>query len=212
MVPDRQRVVRIASQAVRERIIQAATRVFADQGYSGATIGEIARTAGLSDAALYEYFQGKEDLLLSVPDTWVEQAIHDLDEHLFGIEGAFNKLRKFLWWYLRYIERTTDNAKIVFLFLKTHQAFMDTPVYQKVRTFYGKLTDVIVEGQQRGEINPALPPVVARALVLGLIEHTVTRWLLHQRSYPLFEHVETMFAMIRSALEDPAKSGARPAE
>lgn len=204
MLSQRRPVRSPIASAARERIIQAATRVFADQGYTGATIAEIARASGFSEAALYEYFDGKEDLLFSVSDTWVEQATEELEDHLFGIADAVGQLRKFLWWYLRYIERTTDNARIIFLTLKTHQAFMEAPGYRKVRAFYGIVTRIIAEGQRRGELNPAIEPAVARSLVLGLIEHTVTRWLLKKQAYPLFAHVEPMFEMIRNALTPPA--------
>ena len=52
----------------RERIINSAKKLFAEQGYQKTTIVDISRQANLSEAALYEYFQGKEDLLLTIPD------------------------------------------------------------------------------------------------------------------------------------------------
>ncbi len=87
------------AQDSRSRIIRAATSVFAENGYQKATMSEISRIAGLSEAAIYEYFQGKEDLLLTIPNEWVSEAIIEVEEQLFGIRGAVNQLRKFLWWY-----------------------------------------------------------------------------------------------------------------
>ena len=80
----------------RVRIINSAKKLFSEQGYQKTTIVDISRKAGLSEAALYEYFQGKEDLLLTIPDLWVSELLRDLDEQLFGIQGAVNKLRKYL--------------------------------------------------------------------------------------------------------------------
>ena len=88
-----------SKENTRERIINSAKKLFADQGYQKTTIVDISRQAGLSEAALYDYFQGKEDLLLMIPDLWVSELLTDLDEQLFGIQGAINKLRKYLWWY-----------------------------------------------------------------------------------------------------------------
>ncbi len=62
----------------RDRIIESAKKLFADQGYQKTTIVDISRQAGLSEAALYEYFQGKEDLLLTIPDLWVSELLADL--------------------------------------------------------------------------------------------------------------------------------------
>lgn len=180
----------------RTRVIRAATEVFAEHGYQKATIAEISRLAGLSEAGIYEYFQGKEDLMLTIPNVWVSEAIEELQEHLFGIKGAVNKLRKFLYWYLRYIEREPLVAKVVFLYLKGNRNFLDTPVYANVKTFYGKLLEIFDEGKESGEFRGDLNPYVARSVFLGTIEHMVIRWLLKDMSYSLFDNIDATFDLI----------------
>jgi len=128
--------VKNGKENTRERIINSAKKLFAEQGYQKTTIVDISRQANLSEAALYEYFQGKEDLLLTIPDLWVSELLKDIDEQLFGIKGAANKLRKYLWWYLRRIEQAPMDAKIVYLFLKTNANFMTTEVYSNVRKLF----------------------------------------------------------------------------
>ena len=177
----------------RNRIVAAATKVFAEHGYQKATISEISGLAGLSEAGIYEYFQGKEDLLLAIPNDWVTEAITELEEHLFGVQGAINQLRKFLWWYLRYIEREPLIAKVVFLFLKGNRSFVDTPVYTNVKTFYGRLLRIFEEGAASGELKQDLNPYVARTVFLGTIEHMVIRWLLKDMSYSLFDNLDHIF-------------------
>lgn len=189
----------ISKENTQTRIIMAATKLFAEQGYQKATIAEISKIAGLSDAAIYEYFQGKEDLLLTIPDVWVTNAIQELEEQLFGIFGSFNKLRKFLWWYLRYIEREPMTAKVVFLFLKTNSNFMNTEIYSKVKTFYSFLLKIFEEGKVSGEMKPDLNPFVARSIFLGTIEHMAIRWLLKDTSYSLFDNIDHTFDMFMDA-------------
>lgn len=48
---------------IRARLLDAARRVFADQGYAGTRIGDIVREAGLSTGAVYSRFRSKNDLL-----------------------------------------------------------------------------------------------------------------------------------------------------
>ena len=121
-----------SKEHARNRIINSAKNLFAEQGYQKTTIVDISRQAGLSEAALYEYFHGKEDLLLTIPDLWVSELLRDLDEQLFGIKGAVNKLRKYLWWYMRRVEQAPLDAKIVYLFLKTNaKALVDLSPEQK---------------------------------------------------------------------------------
>ena len=104
---------------IRKSIITAATRLFAEQGYQKTTITDISREVGLVESAIYEYFQGKEDLLFSIPYDWATEKIEELEEQLYGIEGSFNKLRKFYWWYLRNVEKSPQTAVVIFLILQT---------------------------------------------------------------------------------------------
>ncbi len=185
----------------RDRIIESAKKLFAEQGYQKTTVIDISKQAGLSEAALYEYFQGKEDLLLTIPDLWVSELIEDLKEQLFGIKGAFNKLRKYLWWYLRRIEEAPLDAKIVYLFLKTNANFMETEVYSNVKILYSSLIDIFEEGRASGEMKPDLNPYFARTIFIGTMEHIVTRWLVKDMSYSLFDNLEDTFDLMVDAFK-----------
>lgn len=189
-----------STEDTRTRIIRAATSVFAENGYQKATISEISRLAGISEASLYEYFESKEELLLAIPNVWVIEAIEELEEHLFGVKGSINQLRKFLWWYLRYIEKEPLIARVVFLFLKGHRSFLDTAVYANVRTFYGRLLRIFEEGRDSGEFREDLKPYVARSIFLGTIEHMVIRWLLKDMSYSMFDNLEATFELLMDGL------------
>ena len=187
---------KVSKENTRNRIIESAKKLFADQGYQKTTVVDISRQAGLSEAALYDYFQGKEDLLLTIPDLWVLELIGDLKEQLFGIKGSINKLRKFLWWYLRRIEEAPLDAKIVYLFLKTNANFMKTEVYSNVKTLYSYLIEIFEEGRASGEMKSDLNPYFARDIFVGTMEHLITRWLLKERSYSLFENLEEIFDLM----------------
>jgi TetR/AcrR family fatty acid metabolism transcriptional regulator len=192
----------------RARIIASARKLFADQGYQKTTVVDISKQAGLSEAALYEHFQGKEDLLLTIPDLWVSELIRDLDDQLFGIKGAVNKLRKFLWWYLRRIEESPLDSKIVYLFLKTNANFMKTEVYSNVKILYGYLLNIFEEGCRSGEMRPELNPFLARDMFVGTMEHLVTRWLLKDRAYPLLDNLEAVFDLMLNGFMGRAKTPA----
>jgi TetR/AcrR family transcriptional regulator, fatty acid metabolism regulator protein len=193
----------MANRSTREdtknRIIESAKKLFAEQGYQKTTVVDISKQAGLSEAALYEYFQGKEDLLLAIPDLWVSDLLEDAREQLFGIRGAENKLRKFLWWNLRRIEQAPLDAKIVYLFLKTNANFMSTPVYGNVRKLYAYLLDIFEEGKKSGEMKETLNTYAARDIFVGTMDHIVTRWLLKDMNYSLFENLEALFELMVDA-------------
>ena len=195
----------------RDRILESARKLFAEQGYQKTTVVDISKRAGLSEAALYEYFQGKEHLLLAIPDLWIADHIKELEEQLFGIKGAKNKLRKFMWWFLRCMERDPLNAKIVFLFLKTNANFMETDVYANVKTFYSYLVKIFEEGAASGELTPDLNPYVGRSIFVGTIDHIITRWLLRNMSYSLFDNLEHTFELLMDAFLPHGAKEAGPA-
>jgi len=180
----------------RDRIIESARNLFASKGYQKTTIIDISKNAGLSEAALYEYFKGKEDLLLTIPDLWVSELLKDLDDQLFGIKGACNKLRKYLWWYLKRVEQAPLDAKIVYLFLKTNANFLKTEVYANVKLLYSYLPEIIIEGQESGEFRKDLNPNLVRDVFVSITDHIVTRWLLNDMAYSLFDNLEERFDLM----------------
>ena len=199
---------KIPKESTKDRIINSAKKLFADQGYQKTTVVDISKQAGLSEAALYEYFQGKEDLLLTIPDLWVAELIEDLKDQLFGLKGAFNKLRKYLWWNMRRIEQSPLDAKIVYLFLKTNANFMKTEVYSNVKILYSFLTDIFEEGKKSGEMKPDLDPLLARAIFVGAMDHLVTRWLLKDMSYSLLDNLEGIFSLMEDAFRNRTPASA----
>ena len=190
-----------SKEHTRERIINSAKKLFAEQGYQKTTIVDISRSAGLSEAALYEYFQGKEALLLMIPNLWVSELVRDLDEQLFGVKGAVNKLRKYLWWYMRRVEQSPLDAKIVYLFLKTNANFLNTEVYSNVKNFYSYLVDIFEEGRKTGEMKADLNSLAARDIFIGTTDHIISRWLLKDMSYSIFDNLENIFELMVGAFK-----------
>lgn len=73
-----------AKARTRKRLLDAATAVFAEKGFAGATVDEIAGRAGHTVGALYSNFAGKDDLFLTLLDDHVAHHLHDIDEILAG--------------------------------------------------------------------------------------------------------------------------------
>jgi AcrR family transcriptional regulator len=66
-VPTRQRLTREEKKAqTRERLIEAAARVFAEKGFASTSLDEVADAAGLTKGAVYSNFENKEDLVVAV--------------------------------------------------------------------------------------------------------------------------------------------------
>jgi len=60
-------------------------------------------------------------LLLAIPVETTKDLIAQINDHMMGIKGAFNKLRKFIWWWLNYVEKNPGYGVVVLLELKNKQ-------------------------------------------------------------------------------------------
>ncbi|MDD7966992.1 TetR/AcrR family transcriptional regulator [Actinomycetospora lemnae] len=83
--------------AARERthagLLDAAAAVFAEKGYGAASVGEIARTAGVSVGSIYAHFAGKQDLFLALMDRRRVAEMDDARRHLAdGLPSALHDL------------------------------------------------------------------------------------------------------------------------
>ena len=78
-VPAGQRLTREEKKAqTRERLIEAAARVFAEKGFATTSLDEVADAAGLTKGAVYSNFENKEDLVRAVLE------VHDQRLHSIG--------------------------------------------------------------------------------------------------------------------------------
>jgi len=185
----------------KRQILSSAIKVIGERGFQNATISEIAKNAQMGDATIYEYFKSKEDLLLAIPLEMNKELIPQIEDHMMGIKGAFNKLRKFIWWYLNFFEKNPEYGSIVLLELKTSRTYISTEAYQAARTFYQVVLDIIKEGQEEGTIDNEIDIYVARSICIGAIEHIVIRWLLKDRKYSVTQYADQLIDLLINALK-----------
>jgi len=186
----------------KKAILVSAIKIIGDKGYQNATIAEIAKEAAIGDATIYEYFRNKEDLLLSIPVELTKELIPEINDHMMGIKGASNKLRKFIWWWLNYVERNPGYGVIVLLELKTSKTYVSTEAYQAARNFYQIVLDIIKEGQEAGEFKKEINIYLARSLCVGSIEHIIIRWLLKDRKYSLIQYADELADLLVASLKN----------
>ena len=184
----------------KKTILTSAIKIIGDKGYQNATIAEIAKDAGIGDATIYEYFKNKEDLLLSIPVEVTKELIPQINEHMMGIKGALNKLRKFIWWWLNYIEKNPGYGSIVLLELKTSKTYVSNEAYQAARNFYQIILDIIKEGQEEETIKREINPYLARSLCVGAMEHIIIRWLLKDKKYSLIQYADELADLLINSL------------
>ncbi len=89
-------MVQRKKEGVRDAILEAAFRLFSEQGYSETTIPGIAREAGFSTANVYVYFQSKIDILFQLYAPWLQERLDKLERALRRVRSPQERLRKLL--------------------------------------------------------------------------------------------------------------------
>ena len=87
------RVTAAHEREVRERIVAAASRVFAEKGYHSATIADVCQESGLSVGAIYTYFPGKDDLFRHSCDQIAARGVDELGMRLVGVTTTLERMR-----------------------------------------------------------------------------------------------------------------------
>ena len=177
-------------------IIDSALKVFGEKGYYNATISEIARTAAVSEATIYEYFGSKEDLLFAIPDEITSQAVDFLEAMSPYIKGAENKIRAIAYGYFNLYKDNPDYSSLVLLDLKHNRKFMEAEGYKAVKRSAGFILKAIKEGIESGEFREDIDPYLIRSMILGTIEHFFFRWHLRGRKDELTDFIDPMLGVI----------------
>jgi AcrR family transcriptional regulator len=98
----------------RELIARAATEVFAERGYGGASIDEIARRAGVSAPVVYDHFASKLDLYKRLLERIRNELLEVWRDHLFGEEPAAERMPRAIDAWAGYIETHRAEARMYF--------------------------------------------------------------------------------------------------
>ncbi len=195
---------RLSKKAIkRASIIQAAIEVFSKKGFQAATISEIAERADVSEGSIYQYFKNKEDLFFSIPVEKTKEFRAQLELHLEGISGALNKIRKFVWYFLYFFKENPEYGRTLMLEMRVSKSFVGTDTYDFLKKSVAQVLEIITEGQEEGSIRKDTDIYILRHLILGTLEHIVSRWLLKDGKYDLLEHHQEVSRLIIDAVKSP---------
>jgi len=193
--------------AKRRTIVEAAIEVFGRKSFRESNISEIARRADVAEGTIYQYFKNKEDLFFSIPIEKTREFCSGLELHLQGIIGPFNKIRKFIWYYLYFFMTNPEYGRILMLEMRVSRSFVRTKTYSFLRKSTSEILEIIQEGQKEGIIRKDTNPYVIRQLTLGILEHVVTRWLLKGENYNLMDSYEDICKLVVGGMSFAERHG-----
>jgi AcrR family transcriptional regulator len=106
---------RLPAAERRELIEQAATRVFAEHGYAGASIDEIARRSGVSPPVVYDHFASKLALFTRLLERTRDELLAMWVQELAGAESTDLRMRRAFTAWAAYVEQNRFASRMYFL-------------------------------------------------------------------------------------------------
>jgi AcrR family transcriptional regulator len=104
----------MSAEARREVIELAATELFAERGYQGASIDEIARRSGVSAPVVYDHFASKQDLHRRLLERHRDELVALWREHLLTDEPPERRIPRAIDAWARYVETHPYAWKLLF--------------------------------------------------------------------------------------------------
>jgi TetR/AcrR family fatty acid metabolism transcriptional regulator len=169
----------------RERIINAAVKVFAAKGFYCARVSDVAKEAGVADGTIYLYFDSKEDLLRGL----YEENMAKINEGVRGIvlsDGpVFSRIALFFEAYAQFALDDPALAEVLTVEIRESGKFMNEFAAPMFGEFLRSLMTLIVEGQESGDFRADLTPrTVARAM-FGAMDELALAWVMSKRKWDL---------------------------
>ncbi|MGA4858620.1 MULTISPECIES: TetR/AcrR family transcriptional regulator [Streptomyces] len=159
---------------VPRRLLAAATRLFADQGYDRTSVQEIVEAAGVTKGALYHYFGSKEDLLHEVYARLLRLQQERLDMYAGSQEPVEERLRAAAADVVVTTIENLDDASIFFRSIHQLSPEKNKQVRAERRRYHERFRALVEEGQEAGVFTRDIPADLVVDYHFGSIHHLST--------------------------------------
>jgi AcrR family transcriptional regulator len=180
---------------VKNRIVAAAWELFREKGYDATTVDDIIRRSGTSKGSFYYYFGGKNamlDTLSTVLDREYEKLRAEMDPET----DSFDKLIYMNAKMHAVVEETVTVELMASLYSTQLTAREGCSLLDRNRSYYRLVSDIVDEGQRRGQIIKSLP---IRDIVwyYAMCEHAlIYEWCLSRGEYSLARQSKLFMPMM----------------
>ena len=179
------KTIRNGASGKRESILRAATRVFARNGYFNSKVADIAREADVADGTVYLYFKSKEEILHSIFDQNMAEAIASGRVLIEKLRDPGEKLRRIALLHLERLGADRDLAVVFQVELRGSTKFMRKFSAAGFAEYLGLLRKTFEEGQRSGVFRKDLSAKLVSKILFGALDEMATNWISSKRNYKL---------------------------
>lgn len=170
-----------------KQIIDAAVVVIAENGYHQAQVSKIAKQARVADGTIYLYFKNKEDILVSLFQQKMGSFIEKIEEEILNKRTAKEKLFLLIEQHFTLLAADHKLAIVTQLELRQSGKQLKYRINEVLKGYLNIVDHIISFGKETGEFDQHLNSRLARQMIFGTIDETVTTWVMNEQKYHLVE-------------------------
>lgn len=162
-----QRPLGSRGRRTREAILKAASEVFIETGWNGASMAAISERAGVAVGTVYQYFRSKEEIISAIVAEWALKALADIKtwDPSDGLEGLAALIARYVDMYARTakFQRLWEEVSVVEPTLADLRA-------ELTEVFVVMFADTFVTASQAGLLDPGPDPVETSRAINAMID------------------------------------------
>jgi TetR/AcrR family fatty acid metabolism transcriptional regulator len=189
----------VVTRGKEGRILAAAVRVFARLGYHGSSMAVVAREAGVATGTIYLYFARKQDLLVTLFQRHLSEYLERSRPALAAAAPGVPRLRLLVERHLAFYAEDRELATVFQIHVREPDPILADGIRPTVAAYFDVIGGVITDGVKAGAFAHDLNVRLARQVVFGALDETVTGWVRSKRSYPLMSAVDPVATMLARA-------------
>lgn len=162
----------------RERLLKAAIKVFARDGFFKAKVEEIAKHAGVATGTTYLYFKNKDDLLISIFEEEMTPIIERIKVDLSRQASPEDRISTFISRHFAMVEQNPDLALLLEVELRQSNKFLHEYQGSTFKEYLDLIGEAFSEGQQNGTFRQDIHPSIFKQMLFGAIDQISTNWTL----------------------------------
>lgn len=181
-------------------ILDAAQTVIARQGYHHAQISKIAAEAGVAAGTVYLYFKNKPDLLVCLFRDRLGMLIDQARSTIMEADDPVEKVRRFIHQHLTALGSRRELAIVTQIEMRQAETDVQREISQIMKGYFQVIDEIIEEGQATGRIAPDLDARQIRNMVFGVLDQTVTAWVMSGFHFDMEGLAEPTFRLVAGGI------------
>lgn len=191
--------MRSTRNTAKEKIIDAAWKLFQEVGYENATVNDIIKKSGTSRGAFYHHFRAKEDLLFQMAwyfdqgyEGWLENQPED--------QNPITTLYKFLIFTLESVENSKYKDFLSQLYGYEVMTDGNRPIIDEQRLYFKTLLNLCADARNKKLISEEWSEYTLARTLAGLGRGLTYNWLLERCRYSLTRTAERVFKSLLKSI------------